>query len=183
MAYRTEFFDIGWLRRNYQMVHYFGLGFIQLKLNDAERLHFYTDKIPKTVEEEEVHNHRYNFVSSILLGEFTQQIFEVDLNAAEKPYVLTQESCNADNKLDFPKVECDIKQVFSKCYVIGESYYIDHNTFHKVSSISAITHVRRSGYKKQYADVIYKKDQAIVCPFSVKMTPNELFEIIETIIK
>lgn len=180
--YRTEFLDIDWLRKNYQMVHYFGLGFIQLKLNDSERLHFYTEEIKKTVEEEEVHNHRYNFVSTIISGRLLQEVYEIDRMAIDNPYYVTQETCNSEDKREFPKVECNINHVFTGQYLVGEAYYIDHNTFHKVASDNAITHVKRSHYKKQFADVIYKKDQAIVCPFSVKMSDEELFAIINDIL-
>lgn len=181
--FRPNFLDIDWLKRNFQMVHYFGLGFIQLKLNDSERLHFYTDKIQKTVEEEEVHNHRYNFVSTILCGNLQQEIYEIDETSAVKPYYLTQETCKADDKQEFLKVDCNIRKVFNGRYLVGDAYYIAHPTFHKVASTDAITHVKRSGYMKQFADVIYKKDQAIVCPFSVKMSEEDLFQIIAEILQ
>ena len=180
--YRYEFLDIDWLKKNYQMVHYFGLGFIQLKLNQEERLHFYTDKIKKTVEEEEVHNHRYNFVSTILSGNFQQEVYEVNAAAHEKQYYLTQETCNAEDKQEFPKIPCGIERVFSGKYGVGDSYYIDHNTFHRVESKNAVTHVKRSGYKKSFADVIYRKDQAIVCPFSIRMSEEDLFDVISEIL-
>jgi len=183
MGYHFDNLNIDWLKKNYRMVHYFGLGFIQLKLNDAERLHFYTDKLPKTVEEEEVHNHRYNFVSTIIRGCLHQQIFDVDLNSKEKPYVLTQETCNATDKREFPKVECNVEVAHISQHFPSDSYYIDHHTFHKVASTYAITHVKRSGYKKEFADVIYRKGQAIVCPFSVKKSDAELFEIIADILQ
>lgn len=181
--YNEKYLDIDWLKKNYEMIHYFGLGFIQLKLNFDERLHFYTDKIKKTVEDEEVHNHRYNFVSTILSGHFKQEIFEIEMMPSETPYYLTQETCNAEDKQEFSTVDCNIIHTFTGHYLVGDSYYIDHNTFHKVSSTNAITHVKRSGYKKQFADVIYKKDQPIVCPFSIKMTDEYLFEILAGILK
>lgn len=180
--YNPKFLDIHWLKANYKMIHYFGLGFIQLKLNDAERVHFYTDLIHTTVKEEEVHNHRYNFVSTILSGHLEQHVFELDMDSTEKPYYLTQETCNAADKRDFPKVDCNVSLAMINQHVIGDRYYIDHHTFHRVSSTDAITHVKRSGYKKEFADVIFKKGQEVVCPFSVKRTDEELFDIVEEIL-
>jgi hypothetical protein len=182
MNYNPNYIDLDWLKRNYQMIHYFGLGFIQLKLNDRERLHFYTDKIGKTVEEEELHNHRYNFVSTVIRGSFMQQIYEIDFQSNCSPYILTQETCKSDDKREFPKTECNISHVFTGQYFTKDSYYINHNTFHKVISTNAITHVKRSEYKKEFADVVYKKGKSIVCPFSVKMTDEELFDIIHDIL-
>jgi len=31
-----QFLDIDWLVKNHELIHYFGLGFIQLKLNQSE---------------------------------------------------------------------------------------------------------------------------------------------------
>lgn len=33
--------NIDWLKANSTMIHYFGLGFIQVKLGDLDRVHFY----------------------------------------------------------------------------------------------------------------------------------------------
>jgi hypothetical protein len=48
------------LKEKCKMIHYFGLGFIQIKIDDTYRLHFYTNKLPKILHEEEVHNYRNN---------------------------------------------------------------------------------------------------------------------------
>ena len=51
---------------------YFGLGFIQCKINQHERVHIYhPDLMPIVNIEEEIHNHRYDFESTILMGKLT----------------------------------------------------------------------------------------------------------------
>lgn len=178
----NNFLNVDWLRNNYKKVHYFGLGFIQLKLNDNERLHFYTEKLIKTVNEEEIHDHRYNFVSTILKGTLAQQIYNIRYqgwgNNVDYEYYITQETCSEHNKIDFPKTNCNILEVYNKTYVKNDSYYLDHNTFHKVSSNDAITYVSRLNITKDYANVVYRKGQIITCPFSVKRPDDELFDII-----
>jgi hypothetical protein len=179
----NKYLNIDWLKNNHEMVHFFGLGFIQLKINKMERLHFYTDLLPKTANDEEIHNHRYNFVSRILGGLLYQEIFEIStIKVLNSEFYVTQETCSAEHK-EFPKVDCDVNKVFAQFYDEGTSYYIDHNTFHKVKSANAITHVMRSDYKKELSDVVFKKTQEKVCPFSIKKTSDELFQIIEQIIK
>jgi hypothetical protein len=173
--------NIDWLLNNHQSIHYFGLGFVQLKLNDSERIHFYVDNLPKTCDIEEIHNHRYNFVSTIIKGEFDQYIFDVEKSDTGK-YFLTQETCS-EEKLQFPKVPVSIKLFYQKKYWAGNSYYIDHNTFHRVFSNNSITYIRRGKYQKQFADVIYKIGSDLVCPFSIKLSKEELFDIVEESIK
>lgn len=163
-----------------QKIHYFGLGFIQVKLNEYERLHFYTNELEKTIGVEEIHNHRYNFTSHILQGHLKQDIYEVshiDL-LHRSNHILTQESCNETNPTNSKPTEVWIKPVFQKIYEKGDSYYMDHNTFHTVDSIDAVTYLNRSGYTKILADVIRKKDSKLICPFSVKVTEHTLLEII-----
>jgi hypothetical protein len=179
---------IDWLQKNCQKIHYFGLGFIQLKLDDHNRLHFYTNKFEKTVQQEEIHNHRYNFVSTILGGEFYQEIWEVKklfattLDGLLRPkhsHWKTQETCSATDKRSFPTFPVNIEKVFSRYYHLNESYYIDHNTFHTVQGYNAITWVKRSDYKKEFADVIFPVGHKPVCPFSNKVAEDSLWEEVE----
>jgi hypothetical protein len=169
-----------WLRKNAQHIHYFGLGFIQLKLSATDRLHFYTSKLPKTVAREEIHNHRYNFVSTIVAGTFRQELFEL---IPGDTHLLTQETCAADDDRVFPKNPCAIEKVFDETYTMGQRYYIDHHTFHTVSSDFAITHVHRNGkYAKDLADVVYPRDNSPICPFSVNAPTGDLYEIVDDMI-
>jgi hypothetical protein len=173
---------IDWIKKNNIKIHYFGLGFIQVKLNDFERLHFYTNKLSKTVEDEEIHNHRYNFVSLILKGKFTQSIFEVksDING---DYLLTKESCDENNKMDFPKEPVSIIKVYEQYYLESHSYHINHNTFHTVhAEDNTITFLKRSTYMKEYADVIFHKNKSLTCPFSNKVSENDLYDIIKSML-
>ena len=90
--------DIDFLQTNCQRLYFFGLGFIHVKLNESERVHFYTNAFQKTTLAEEVHNHRYDFESIILKGTFVQEIFSFHLNDQGNSW-LTKETCNpATNK-------------------------------------------------------------------------------------
>ena len=183
MLTTTQLLDIDWLWANKSMVHYFGLGFIQLKIDQDNRVHFYTDKLPRTVELEEIHDHRYNFVSRILQGTLDQEIFELRFSDGKPTHRLVQESCGPV-KCDFESVEryCTISPVFQKLYHAGDSYFIDHNTFHRVDSNDAITHVCRGGYQKEFANVAFPIGGTTTCPFSVKVSEDDLHDIIQDIL-
>jgi hypothetical protein len=174
--------DLDWLWQNKTMVHYFGLGFIQLKLDKYHRIHFYTDKLMKTVGDEEIHNHRYNFVSMVLRGQFSQDIYDVIKCEEDFTHYLRDESCNEDNKIEGPEEKVKISKFYSHTLKQGESYFMDHGSFHTVESNDAITLLTRSDYKKEFAQVISPKDAPSICPFSIKLSESEIFDILKELL-
>lgn len=173
--------EIDWLKNNHQMIHYFGLGFIQLKLDNVSRLHFYTEELPPIVSEEDVHNHRYDFTSTILKGELTQEIYTYDL--IEKTHIIEEESCKSGIKCHAEELLfCGIKLLSTQKFSTGSSYWIDHDTFHRIIAKNCITFLQRDGYKKEFAKIIRKKDKLPVCPFSKKIEEQKLWDIVEFMI-
>lgn len=64
----NQYLNIDYLKKNHTKIHGFGLGFIQIKLGEVFRLHIYTKEIALTTQDEEIHNHRYDFKSTVLKG-------------------------------------------------------------------------------------------------------------------
>lgn len=175
-----KYLDLDWLWANKTMVHYFGLGFIQLKINDSQRVHFYTEKLMKTVGDEEIHNHRYHFVSKILKGTFSQSIYDV---IPGDSHFLKKEDCSRDSESAFQIPELvGIVKLYDQTVNAGEDYFMDHNTFHTVESKDAITFLTRTDYKKELADVVYPRGASSRCPFSVNLTEDEIFDILKKLI-
>ena len=85
--------DLETLRRNHVRLYYFGLGFIQLKLDEVRRLHFYSARLPPITED--VHNHRYGFLSRVLAGRLTNRVYALGQGES---HVLVNETCNPDIK-------------------------------------------------------------------------------------
>lgn len=168
--------NLDWLKNNCEMIHYFGLGFIQLKINKSTRLHFYTSDLPPIVPEEDVHNHRYDFKSKILHGSFKQEIFEV---ISGDTHIRGQESCQPGIKTASIPESCGLKLACICNFTKGSEYFISHSTFHRVSANDCITLLERSDYKKELADVITPIGIKSICPFSKKVEENKLWEIIE----
>lgn len=83
-------FDLDYLKSHCTLIHYFGLGFVQLKLRDGRRMHFYTESLPAIVGDDDVHNHRYDFTSQVLSGYLVQHIYRV---VPGDTHTLEQESC------------------------------------------------------------------------------------------
>lgn len=174
--------DIDFLKTNCNRLYFFGLGFIQVKLNDSERVHFYTNVFQKTTVTEEVHNHRYDFASTIMKGVITQELFSYRLDDEGDSWI-TKETCNPATKKEFERQQCIIKLIQRQTFVAGSSYWTDHDTLHRIESNDAITYLKRGPYMKDEADVIYPIDLMPTCPFSVKVSDDELWEVIRSMIQ
>ena len=176
MLKNTRNINLEWLKKNHQMIHYFGLGFIQLKIDDTYRLHFYTKELPPIIEEEDIHNHRYNFTSKVLKGVFEQSLFKTIEGTT---HFLEKENCQPQRPLteDEP-VECGI-ELIAKCrFPKGSEYYLTADIFHRVKADDCITLLRREPKTKDLADVVRIKDRPKICAFSKQIPEKELWEIV-----
>ena len=172
-------------------LYYFGLGFIQLKLNEIERLHFYSPRIPAITED--VHNHRYGFISRILKGQLVNHLYRVDQypqsfeDSAQKPildYTVNNESCNPEIKTPRLSIPATALLENITTYIEGQSYVMTPTMFHRVETNGpTITHLIRGHKVSEMAQVVLPKYATPVCPFSQKIPENELWEIIEEMIK
>lgn len=176
----NDYLKINYLKNNHKMIHYFGLGFIQVKIDDFKRMHFYTKELPSIMSIEDVHNHRYNFKSIILKGFLHQNLYQ---EIPGNDYIKEQESCKEGYACTSEPKECNIKSIATQFFTTGSEYSIDHETFHQVDSGNCITFIIRSNYKKEFADVIRKKDSTKVCPFSKKVPENDLWLLVEQMLK
>lgn len=177
----NQFKDVAWLKAHHEMVHYFGLGFIQLKIDQTYRMHFYTPELPPIVPEEDIHNHRYDFSSTIIKGEFHQELFHVlpELYSSSATHLREQETCKEGSKADAPPAPCSIALASRHTYAAGSKYFISHQTFHRVRATDCITLLERGPYMKELAEVIRAVDAGKVCPFSQKVEEDRLWEIIQ----
>lgn len=172
--------EIDWLKTNYTKLHYFGLGFIQLKLDHTHRLHFYTNKLPVIISKEEIHNHRYNFCSQIIRGSLKQELFQITQN---NTHTIEDESCQEGIKPEKHfSLPCGILLTSKHRYCEGSEYWIDHEVFHRVESDDCITYLTLSDYLKKSAKVVRPANTQKVCPFSKKVDEKDLWEIIANMI-
>ena len=172
--------DIDYIKKNQIRMYNFGLGFIQVLFSDVARAHYYTDKIPNI--NDEIHNHRYNFISKIVKGHFIQKKFSL---TPGDTHVLTNETCNKEKELENKiSIPVGVKLLEEKHYTKGDEYSIFFNEFHSVDYVGdTITVLNRSSIITDYAQVIFEKDKDKVCPFSNRLNEKELYEIIESVIE
>lgn len=163
---------------------YFGLGFIQLKINNYERYHFYHPSLLPIVNIEEVHNHRYDFLSEVLLGSITNKIYNFNLNENGN-FICENETCSADKKLtEIEKNKQRGNIVLDSVNIInaGTKYKMDFNVFHAIEAQYCITKLTRSDYLQPYAQVIREVNADIICPFLKPMSLDQCWNIIKDVI-
>lgn len=178
------YLDVDWLKANHTMIHYFGLGFIQVKIDRLTRMHFYIPGLEPIVPEEDVHNHRYDFESMIVGGSLTQELFSFAPsrwpNGPLGGYVIEEVSCEEGATPERSLGTFDAWMNSRHMYSRGSSYLISHEQFHRVipSSRGCITLVKRSDYRKALAQVMKPLKGRSVCPFSKKIPEVELWELV-----
>jgi hypothetical protein len=165
-----------WFKEAALQAHYFGLGFIQIKVSESERWHFYTDALPGVVGEEEVHNHRYPFISQVMSGELRSDIW---LEERGNTHELYNVSCKPGETQELVR-QCSIRHAMQVGLTRGGSYWLDLNTFHQVSSNHAITRLTRATSEhRTRAQVIRLLGRPAVCPFSSSLSVEELWPVVE----
>ncbi len=161
--------------------NFFGLGFIQCKINQHERIHFYHPQLIPTVNiEEEIHNHRYDFESTVLMGKINNKKYQFVVNEDNPTHFLQDESCNASVKVENSKnIYGQINLISDERVIKGETYLMNFNEFHTFSTSKCITHLKRSDYKQNFAQVVRPLNSQIICPFSIKLSEQECWDIIQ----
>lgn len=166
--------------------HWFGLGFIQLKLNDTERLHFYPE-LPgykAFVGPEEIHDHRYDFTSHVLKGSVINTTYDY-VSRRDGEMIMTAVSCDPSNEIeDMPEVMVDVYQTGKSFLNVGSKYEIKKGAFHTFEGHGAITLLERNlDNVASLARVIRPIGAKIVCPFSEPKPVDELWQVIREMVK
>lgn len=191
LEYQKNFLNIDYLKNNCIIIHAFGLGFIQIKLNDNERVHVYSNKLSVTAEPEEIHNHKYSFSSYVLKGTLLSTIYEVrpiiyTTSLPQDFFVIQEVNCEPKSDDKETRVAIPVKPIETvEFYTVeGSSYYLHHNTFHKVKARdNTITYVHRTMSSINTPQVVRRYNKELVCPFSVNMSEQDLWEIVEEVLK
>lgn len=158
---------------------FFGLGFIQLKVDQTYRYHFYHDSLTPIVPDDEIHDHRYNFKSHILQGTFIQLLYNF-VPDTDGAYEIQNVDCQGPTDQTFEKSYGNLKLINRSTYTVGSSYWINADVLHTViAHENAITLLERSTVNKNYARVARPVNSNTVCPFSQPIAESRCWELIE----
>src|SRR5271157_3325048 len=189
MKHEKPFLDLNYLKKAAAAYgskpYWFGLGFIQLKLSDDSRIHFWSPDIARP-ERDEIHDHRYNFVSRVLYGTLTFDLYEP--TPIQRDGVWTHELFQTDcapghegNKE--PKIyPVTITKRGTFDLVEGSEYWFSSEQFHTTENTQfAVTYLERETKTKQFANVIKPRGAPISCPFATEMSVADCWRHIDKI--
>jgi|SRR5271157_1335893 len=165
--------------------YWFGLGFIQLKLSDTERMHFWLPEIPHP-EREEIHNHRYDFTSIVLAGELRHDVYHLDAKTGpmfgKTEWEIFETNCAPNKEGTVETVSgCIVSPIGQFNLTAGSTYAFPHESFHTTEGTKfAITHLTRVLPKPlEYASVIKKRGVETVCPFKEKIETHVCWRYVD----
>lgn len=166
--------------RSYGNPTWFGLGFIQLKMDEHNRFHFWHPDLPKTsAYDEEWHDHRYDFRSNVLVGSITNEMATWRKNKSGDHAVW--EVCCAGNGANY-KCEADLIPIGEFTTHAGDSYFLHRDTLHKVHAERCMTlQTRVQGTYKLKANIVATSYNS-PNPFEAELPINQMWEIIEDIV-
>jgi len=164
----------------------FGLGFIQLKLSDQARMHFWHMAVPH-VEREEIHNHRYDFTSVILAGALRQELYHVRPGHAtfepiiQSEWEMFETTCAPGEEGAVTTTQpVEVISLGAVNLAKGSNYSLPITAFHTTEGTDfAITFLRRGEKVKQFAEIVKLKGAPTTCPFANPGTPEDCWEMIK----
>lgn len=167
--------------------HYFGLGFIQLKIDETTRMHFWHPDLDGSDFEEEVHDHRYDFTSTVLVGELTNEVYQFVPDVSHRAkHEMAFVSCEPghDGTNNSPPMGATGHLIHGGTYtmVAGSRYTFLNHVFHRVRAQRAVTLLERSPKISQYARVVRHKGAAVHCPFATPIAVPRLWEMIDDLL-
>jgi len=158
--------------------HWFGLGFIQLKIDDDRRLHFWHPDLMADTPEEELHDHRYEFTSRIVRGTMTHETWEF-VSDALGDHEMVEVSCDPGTPADPKPIDRGhIRMAGRYTMVEGSVYTFPPTGFHRIEASRAVTLLTRGPKVRDVARVIKGLGAPDICPFERKIPENELWDYI-----
>jgi hypothetical protein len=159
---------------------YFGLGFIKVRLSDRMSCNFYHPELIATVGPEEVHDHRYDFISTVYAGELTNEIFTVFHEPDNPTHSVWDATCKeGEEEQKLYDARTELQNIF--ILTAGSTYTMQKDQFHKVSADQgAITYLSRQlPIVKKTSRVLRAIGAPPACPYATKIPVDELYAKIE----
>ncbi len=168
---------IDYLIKNHIIIQYFGLGFIQIKINEHKRFHFYHKDILATTDD--IHNHTYDFKSTILRGTLTERLYLIS-NGNDYYQKISNCKLGSTNSILENKVNANL--ICEITHLQNDSYHRKTTEYHTVYSDYGVTMLERGNKLNDTAIILIKNlDELHTCPFKNNYTIPQLWEIVNDI--
>lgn len=149
----------------------FGIGFIQIKLDNIQYINLYTDKVPLFSNSNAPHNHQEDFISRILSGAIVETMYDVfEGENGQSAFC----GCGNTDSIITEKYSYIVKSI--NIHSQDEIYYRAKEDFHSViASENTITLVTKVNPDNNHdAIIIANKSE-----YNTKHTKEELWSIVE----
>ena len=184
-----NYLDLDHLKSYAQSHHvrpqWFGLGFVQLKLDATRRLHFWDPTLATLVNEKELHDHRYDFTSTVLAGRLDHIVYEFSEHP-DGDHQLCEVFCQPEKSAP-PRVLHTgfIQETSRQTFTTGQSYHFKQGQFHQGVAAQAVTYLERGAIVSETARIIRPCAEAEnwLCPFTDTLTTEQAWDAIEMILK
>jgi hypothetical protein len=177
------FLTVDGLRAAGAVPKWFGLGFIQIKLNDRQRMHFWHPELSADTPEEELHDHRYFFTSHVVAGETTHEewFFRKDDHGDHEMVAVNCKpgSAGEEQHLGYGRVE----QGGSYTMVAGSKYTFPPTGYHRIRAERCVTFLERGDVLTELATVIRPLGTPAVCPFERQIPEPRLWECVADLLE
>lgn len=159
-------------------LNFFGLGFLQLKVSETERYHFWHTMTQTDEYVDEWHDHRYDFNSQVIVGSITNEIayYVDDPDGTD----IRLQVCCAGNPPIFGS-RCNLIHLGEFHTTEGHGYTLRNDTLHKARSQFAMTRLVRGPIVKDRANVVAPEHKS-PNPFQAYMSKSQMWEIVEDIV-
>ncbi len=157
---------------------WFGLGFIQLRIDQKRRMHFWHPELKPLSDQfqDEYHDHRYDFTSRVIVGEITNVVVSVKQDPTS-PDMLYSVCCAGGGAERLYNVTARPLCRFTT--TAGNIYHMSKNAFHIVEASRCVTLQTRQSAEKEKAHVVRPNDTPSPNPFSASMPIGKMWEYIE----
>ena len=170
------------LQNRAEMAHFFGLGFIQVKISPSQRYHFYHPELPSFVDNP--HDHRYDFMSKVLKGSLKTTVWAEGIDGIDgglsHQCLIEYTACTPAGQVKVPegRMSYIIRRAEFDTHA-PSTYFFPHNWHHQVNPAGiCITKVTKlTEHFKDLATVFIFNREA--CPYSQALKKDELWNYVE----
>lgn len=111
-----------------------GLGFIQIKLAGERRMHVWHPDLPRRscYARSSIHNHRFSFKSTVIVGEQVNRLFLVEEDVAGSHDRISHDGPRSEKggRLSYVAGRVSVRALDPECYGPGRSYVMPALEYH-----------------------------------------------------
>lgn len=124
-----------------------GLGFIQVKLGANQRLHVWHPDLPRRscYEWSAIHNHRFSFYSTVLVGQQVNRLYRVTLDHEGTHDLISHDGPRSEKggRLSYVADQVSVEAYDDDFYPAGSSYWMPELEYHETPNTGIVVTLMR----------------------------------------